>query len=351
MASLTLEGVTKRFGTQAAVHQVDLEVREGEFITLLGPSGCGKTTTLRMVAGFETPDDGRILIDGRDVSRVPAQQRNVGMVFQDYALFPHLTILENVEFPLRERRVPKGERRRRALEFLDLVQLPHPQRYPSEISGGQQQRVALARALVYGPSILLMDEPLGALDLKLRELMQFEIKRIQEQLRITTLYVTHDQSEALTMSDRIMVMNGGHALQCGTPEDIYGNPRDQFVADFVGQTNFLDGTIERDGTLRGADGAAVRLAPDTSVAEPTRVRAAVRLEAVRLSAAAPEDSAWPCCVGRISGRKFLGSRIHYFVQVGEWKIVAESTPDAKRWSDGDNVFVTWSPLHLTLWKR
>jgi spermidine/putrescine ABC transporter ATP-binding subunit len=351
MASLTLRGVTKRFGAQTAVQHIDLDVREGEFITLLGPSGCGKTTTLRMVAGFESPDEGQILIDGKDVSNVPAQQRNVGMVFQDYALFPHLTIQENVEFPLRERRVPKKERERRALEFLDLVQLPHPHRYPSEISGGQQQRVALARALVYDPSILLMDEPLGALDVKLRELMQLEIKRIQMQLNITTLYVTHDQSEALTMSDRIMVMNHGHALQCGTPEEIYDHPRDEFVADFVGQTNFLEGSIDADGSVHSNNGARIHLPLDIALAPGTPVRAAVRLEAVRLSTAAPSDPAWPHYSGRISGRKFLGSRVHYFVQIGDWRIVAESAPEGERWSQGDDVYVTWSPSDVTIWKR
>lgn len=351
MASLTIKGVSKRFGAHAAVKQVDLDVREGEFITLLGPSGCGKTTTLRMVAGFETPDEGQILIDGRDVSRTSVQQRNIGMVFQDYALFSHLTILENVEFPLRERGIPKKERARRALDFLDLVQLPHPRRYPSEISGGQQQRVALARALVYGPSILLMDEPLGALDVKLRELMQFEIKRIQMQLNITTLYVTHDQSEALTMSDRILVMNQGKALQCGTPEEIYGHPRDQFVADFVGQTNFLEGTLEKDGSMQGSGGVHLSTPPNISFAAGSLVRAAVRFEAVRLSSSALSDSALPCYPGRITGRKFLGSRIHYFVQIGSWKVIAESTPAGNRWSEGDNVFVTWSPCDLTIWKR
>jgi spermidine/putrescine ABC transporter ATP-binding subunit len=351
MASLTLKGISKRFGTHAAVQHVDLDVCEGEFITLLGPSGCGKTTTLRMVAGFETPDEGQILIDGRDVSRVPAQQRNIGMVFQDYALFPHLTILENVEFPLRERRVPKKERERRALEFLDLVQLPHPQRYPSEISGGQQQRVALARALVYGPSILLMDEPLGALDVKLRELMQFEIKRIQMQLNITTLYVTHDQSEALTMSDRIMVMNQGNALQCGTPEEIYGQPRHHFVADFVGQTNFLEGTVVQGGSVQGSNGTRLDLPANIALSAGMPVRAAIRLEAVRLSSSPPSDTTLPCYAGRISGRKFLGSRIHYFVQIGDWKITAESAPEGERWSEGDNVFVTWSPSDLTIWQR
>jgi ABC-type Fe3+/spermidine/putrescine transport system ATPase subunit len=291
------------------------------------------------------------LIDGKDVSNVAPQRRNVGMVFQDYALFPHLTIQENVEFPLRERHVPKKERQRRALQFLDLVQLPHPHRYPSEISGGQQQRVALARALVFGPSILLMDEPLGALDLKLREMMQLEIKRIQMQLKITTLYVTHDQTEALTMSDRIMVMNDGVALQCATPEEIYERPVDQFVADFIGQTNFLDGTVASDGSVKGANGSQIQVGKHTDLPVGSAVRAAVRLEAIRLCRNVRPDSTSQWYAGQVTDRKYLGSRIHYFVRLGEWKVVVESPAEGDRLAPGDAVFVTWDPSEVSIWRR
>jgi putative spermidine/putrescine transport system ATP-binding protein len=243
-----LRGLRKHFGDVAAVDGVDLEVRQGEFITLLGPSGSGKTTTLRMIAGFTAQSSGIIEIDGLDMSHVPPYRRDVGMVFQNYALFPHMTAAQNVAFPLEMRDLGKAEIKRRVAEALQLVQLPyHGARYPRQLSGGQQQRIALARAVVFGPRLLLMDEPLGALDKKLREALQLEILHISRQLGATVVYVTHDQEEALVMSDRIAIFRDGRIEQLGTGEDLYDRPVSLFVADFIGESNILRGRFERDG--------------------------------------------------------------------------------------------------------
>ncbi|MEZ5266269.1 MAG: ABC transporter ATP-binding protein [Acidimicrobiales bacterium] len=241
--------MTKRFGAFVAVHEAHFAIGEGEFFSLLGPSGCGKTTTLRMVAGFERPTSGRILLDGRDVSRVPPYKRDVNTVFQQYALFPHLSVYDNVAFGLRSRKVGAAEVRRRVGELLELVRLPEvADRRPGQLSGGQQQRIALARALVNRPRALLLDEPLGALDLKLRETMQVELKRIQREVNATFVYVTHDQAEALTMSDRIAVMHAGRTEQIGTPPEIYHRPATAFVASFIGNANLLPARVAgRDG--------------------------------------------------------------------------------------------------------
>ncbi|MBM3525134.1 MAG: ABC transporter ATP-binding protein, partial [Alphaproteobacteria bacterium] len=237
MADVVLENVSKSFGSVRAVDGFSLVVKEGELLTLLGPSGCGKTTTLRMVAGFFLPSAGRILIGGQDVTTLPPRKRNLGMVFQDYALFPHLTVADNIAFGLRERGAAKEQIRKRVGELLDLIRLPGVEgRYPRELSGGQQQRVALARALAYSPSVLLMDEPFGALDLKLREAMQVELHRILRELKITTIFVTHDQGEAMSLSDRIVVMLDGRAQQIGAPEELYARPATAFVAHFVGRS-------------------------------------------------------------------------------------------------------------------
>jgi spermidine/putrescine ABC transporter ATP-binding subunit len=243
-AKVSLKNLGKRFGDVVAVDRVTLEVYEGEFLTLLGPSGSGKTTTLMMIAGFEFPTEGEISIGGRDISGVPPSKRNIGMVFQNYALFPHMTVYDNIAFPLKMRKYNKTLISERVRAVLEKVKLPgFERRYPKQLSGGQQQRVALARALVFDPPVLLMDEPLGALDKKLREYMQIEIKNIQRDLKITTVYVTHDQAEALTMSNRIAVFNEGRVEQIGPPEEIYDRPANKFVADFIGETNFLEGSI------------------------------------------------------------------------------------------------------------
>ena len=241
-----LRGVTKRFDDVVAVDGLDLTVRKGEFLSLLGPSGCGKTTTLRLVAGFERPDEGEILIDGADVAALPPYKRDVNTVFQSYALFPHLTVLDNIAYGLKQRGFRRQQRHTRAMELLRLVKLEQlAGRKPRQLSGGQQQRVALARALVLAPKVLLLDEPLGALDLKVRKELQIELKRIQNEIGITFVYVTHDQEEALAMSDRVVVMNQGRIEQLGPPGEIYDTPATQFVADFIGETNF----IRRNGSV------------------------------------------------------------------------------------------------------
>lgn len=242
--SVQLKAVTKRFGQVTAVNNISLEIREGEFFSLLGPSGCGKTTTLRLIAGFETPDEGEIYIQHRLMNGTPPYRRNVNMVFQNYALFPHMNVCENIAFGLEMKRLSKTEIQSRVAQAVKLVRLGGLEgRMPAQLSGGQQQRVALARALVNKPAVLLLDEPLGALDLKLRKQMQLELKHLQQQLGITFIYVTHDQEEALTMSDRIAVMNEGQILQVGTPTEIYEKPTTRFVADFIGESNFLEGII------------------------------------------------------------------------------------------------------------
>jgi putative spermidine/putrescine transport system ATP-binding protein len=271
--AVTLEGVEKRFGDVVAVGGVDLSIADGEFFSMLGPSGSGKTTTLRMIAGFELPTAGRILLHGQDVTRLAPFDRDVNTVFQDYALFPHMSVGDNVAYGLVVRKVPKDERRRRVEEALRMVRLEgYDRRKPGQLSGGQRQRVALARALVNRPRVLLLDEPLGALDLKLREEMQIELKRIQQEVGITFIYVTHDQEEALTMSDRIAVFNAGRIEQVGAPADVYERPATRFVAGFVGTSNLLTGDAAR--AIVGRPGTftvrpeKIRLAsPDTTVAD------------------------------------------------------------------------------------
>ena len=264
-AVIQLDRVVKQFGRYVAVHDADFTIRRGEFFSLLGPSGCGKTTTLRMIAGFEQPTDGRILLEGQNVSRVPPYRRNVNTVFQHYALFPHMTVYDNVAFGPRCRKLEAPEVERRVRALLAVVRLSDfAERRPAQLSGGQQQRVALARALVNYPSALLLDEPLGALDLKLRQVMQIELKRIQREVGITFIYVTHDQEEALTMSDRIAVMNEGRVEQIGSPQEIYHSPASVFVANFIGIANLLPGKVTR----VEADRVRVWLAGDGEVSLP-----------------------------------------------------------------------------------
>jgi spermidine/putrescine ABC transporter ATP-binding subunit len=274
---VVLRGVTKRYGDLVAVDSVDLEVQNGEFLALLGPSGCGKTTTLRMIAGFDEPTEGEIEIDGRSTVGIPPNKRNVNTVFQAYALFPHMTVLDNVAYGLKQRKVGKEERYREAGEALELVHLTgREQAKPAELSGGMQQRVALARALVMKPRVLLLDEPLGALDLKLRKAMQVELKRIQRDVGITFVVVTHDQEEAMAMADRIAVMNAGRIDQLDVPSEIYDRPATPFVADFIGDMNHLGGTLERD------DGKLVATVGDARFGIGRVVREARPGERVRL---------------------------------------------------------------------
>src|SRR4051794_16277786 len=307
--AIELVGIAKRFhsrrGVVTAVERVDLTIREGEFFSLLGPSGCGKTTTLRMIGGFEEPTRGQILLHGRDVVGVPANHRDVNMVFQSYALFPHMSVYENVAFGLRRKSVPRDETKRRVGEMLELVQLEgKSDRRPRELSGGQQQRVALARALVNHPRALLLDEPLAALDLKLRQAMQLELKRIQREVGITFVFVTHDQNEALTLSDRLVVMNGGRIEQLGTPREVYERPRTRFVAGFTAPSTLMPGRVRRlDGGTAELDAAAgeVLVVPDAAgsgAAVGEQLDLTVRPEKIALSAADPTPG-WCALRGRV----------------------------------------------------
>ena len=354
MARVTLAGVTRRFGDVTAVAELSLDVREGEFLTLLGPSGCGKTTTLRMIAGFVTPTRGRVRIDDEDVTALPPGKRNVGMVFQDYALFPHLTVAENIGFGLRERRVPAAERARRVRELLALVRLPGLEdRHPAALSGGQQQRVALARALAYTPRVLLMDEPLGALDLKLREAMQAELHQLQRELGITTIYVTHDQDEAMSLSDRIVVMSDGRAEQVGAPEEIYQRPRTAFVASFVGKINFLRGTVRSTDDLSAivdiGEARVIRAWGDRPLAVGRPVRVAVRPEDAWMRPGSTPDSeddgagSRPSLIATVEGRRFLGNLTHYRLTTRSGHVLLLETPgnDAAA-KIGDLVTVSWN---------
>jgi spermidine/putrescine transport system ATP-binding protein len=347
--AVRFEGVTKRFGAATAVEGLSLEIRQGEFFSLLGPSGCGKTTTLRMVAGFEQPSEGRIFLDGEPVAGVPPYKRNVNTVFQSYALFEHLDVSGNVAFGLKRRKVAAPEIAERVAASLDLVQLRGRERSrPNELSGGQRQRVALARALVNRPAVLLLDEPLGALDLKLRRQMQVELKEIQREVGITFLYVTHDQEEALAMSDRIAVMDAGVVAQCGTPEDVYERPAKPFVAGFIGISNLMEGRVESGG-VRLVNGAlcAARL-PD-GVGAGTTVQLSVRPEKIVLDAADADGMVQ--LPGIVAERVYVGTATQVIVELeGGARVVAleQNTQRAHaddRWELGDRVSVCWLPAH------
>jgi spermidine/putrescine transport system ATP-binding protein len=313
---IRLIGLTKKFAEVTAVDHIDLDVAPGEFFSLLGPSGCGKTTTLRMIAGFEQPTEGRIILDGTDVAYTPPHKRNVNTVFQNYALFPHLDVFDNVAFGLRRAKRPKNEVKERVLQALELVQLGGLEsRKPSQLSGGQQQRVALARALVLNPSVLLLDEPLGALDAKLRKTLQIELKTLQREVGITFIYVTHDQEEALTMSDRLAVMNGGQVEQIGAPQDVYEDPETLFVADFLGVSNLMDATAQ------GAHDGRCRVRADTfelaagsgaiDITGPAKI--VIRPERIELeSREAPGPNRLPGMVERLV---YVGSAVQVIVRV------------------------------------
>jgi spermidine/putrescine transport system ATP-binding protein len=351
--------VVKRFGDFLAVDHIDLEVRDGEFFSLLGPSGCGKTTTLRMIGGFEEPTSGTIELQGRDVTWLPPYRRNVNTVFQNYALFPHLSIFDNVAFGLRRKRVKDAEVKRRVGEMLQLVELPgYERRKPAQLSGGQAQRVALARALINRPAVLLLDEPLGALDLKLRKQMQVELKRIQQEVGITFIYVTHDQEEAMTMSDRIAVMNRGRYEQLGDPESLYERPTTRFVAGFLGISNLLPGRLEGAG---GSDDryAVLRLADDSAVRVPrgqanghTTVEIGVRPEKIRMhSADAQVPAASNQLAGTVRDASYLGVSTQYIVETRDGGLITvyeqnvERTVHGSLHRPGENVRLSWSPDH------
>jgi spermidine/putrescine ABC transporter ATP-binding subunit len=337
-ASIRLDRVTKRFpGGVVAVAGVELTVEPGEFFSLLGPSGCGKTTTLRMIAGFEEPDEGRIVIGGRDLTHVPVHHRDIGMVFQSYALFPHRTVAENVAFGLRMRKVAKPEADARVAAALAQVKLEgYEQRRPAELSGGQQQRVALARAIVIRPPVLLCDEPLGALDRKLRQAMQVELKELQRALGVTLVFVTHDQEEALAMSDRIGVMNSGRLEQVGAPAEIYDRPRTRFVAEFIGEINLIEGTISG-GRFAAADGRGL---PAPAAGDGP---AALALRPEKLRIVAPGEGV---IEGVVSDASFLGDQVLYSVALagGRRLLVKEGNPGTGALRrNGAAVGLRWEP--------
>ncbi|HEU5243667.1 MAG TPA: ABC transporter ATP-binding protein [Gaiellaceae bacterium] len=360
MPDVRLERVTKVFGDTVAVDDISLDIAHGEFFSLLGPSGCGKTTTLSMIGGFEDPTAGRILLHGDDVTLVPPYRRDVNTVFQSYALFPHLSVFDNVAFGLRRKGVARAEIRRRVGEMLELVALTGlDSRKPAQLSGGQQQRIALARALVNQPRVLLLDEPLGALDLKLRKQMQLELKRIQNEVGITFLYVTHDQEEAMVMSNRLAVMNGGHIEQVATPEEAYDRPATGFVAGFLGASNLLSGRIgERsDGFVRvDLDrGGSVLAAANDTPDDASLVQIGVRPEKLTLAGmrgeVPPRTNALD---GRVALVTYIGVSHQYSVELaggGELTVYAQNAGGAALPQGGDAVRVLWEPEHTFIVRK
>jgi spermidine/putrescine ABC transporter ATP-binding subunit len=344
---LSLRDVSKAYGAAQAVAGVDLDIAAGELLTLLGPSGSGKTTLLMAIAGFVEPDVGDILLQGRSLRGVPPYHRNIGVVFQQYALFPHLTVAQNIAYPLAVRAVSRAERRRAVAEALELVRLfGLADRYPKQLSGGQQQRVALARALVFRPPILLMDEPLGALDRKLRAQMQLEIRGIQQQLGITTVYVTHDQEEALTLSDRIAVMQDGRIAQLGTPLDVYEWPRTPFVAEFLGESNLLRGTVAgSDGgelVVRTEDGLILRTTFREGFRSGDQVLVLLRPEQIQVSPGHEAATGYP---GVVESCTYLGAMLRLAVRVGTQELLVTANPRAvpDAVGSGKAVTVRWEP--------
>ena len=349
--AVDIRGITKRFDDVVAVDAVDMQIADGEFFAMLGPSGCGKTTTLRMIAGLEFPTEGSLKIFGAEVGTLPPNKRPVNTVFQSYALFPHMNVLDNVAFGLRMSGVDRSTVRQRAAEMIGLVRLSGMEnRRPSQMSGGQQQRVALARALVNEPKVLLLDEPLGALDLKLRQDMQLELKSLQRRLGISFVFVTHDQDEALTMSDRIAVMNNGRLLQVGSPEDIYERPVNRFVADFIGTTNLLDATVVDNDTVCLTNGT--RVAATSSFPSGTAVAVCLRPERARLIDPDGEET-----TSRIDGTidtvTYIGNARVYGVRLDwmEVRVREANQPGSTPRQPGDRVSVVWDVDAVTVVDR
>ena len=356
MAMVRLEQASKRYGEVVALHEVDLSVEEGEFVTLLGPSGSGKTTMLNLIAGMIAPTSGRIHIAGKDATQTPPNKRGLGMVFQNYALMPHMTIFENIAFPLRVRKMSNEEIKTKVAKVLDLVHLPNvANRKPRELSGGQQQRISLARCIVYNPSIILMDEPLGALDKKLREQMQLELKRIHTELKITMLYVTHDQEEALTMSDRIVLLNEGQIEQMGAPEDMYFRPRSVFAADFLGDSNMWDAKLDAAGAQSRVTltaGIALQAGSSAFARAGETVKAMIRPENVSVVREGDDASRFENHVeGTAIDSIIMGGVIKHYVNLkGDATIVAqELTRSGRRaLAAGQPVRLAWRALDTLL---
>lgn len=348
---VSLDGVAKRFGDFVAVQRMDLQIYKGEFLALMGSSGCGKTTTLRMIGGYLEPSSGDILIRGRSMNGVPLEKRNIGMVFQSYALFPHMTVAQNVGFGLRMRGLPRHVRAEKIRAALDLVELSAlADRYPIQLSGGQRQRVAIARVIAYEPDILLLDEPLANLDRRLRDQMRIELKKLQDKVGITTVYVTHDQEEALSMADRVAVMEGGELLQFGTPSEIYNHPTTRFVATFLGNTTSFSGTVtdldKGRAHVRVPEGPLITIthAEDLSVGEECMV--SVRPERVHVCAQRPAGDV-NVFAGVIEVQSYLGAIVEYVVRLSDCGMLiraSEPLPHGRpSYDEGDAVWVTWDP--------
>ena len=349
---ISLEGITKKFGVITAVDDVTLDIKRGEFFALLGPSGCGKTTLLRMLAGLEAPTSGRILIDGQDITDVPPYDRPVNMMFQSYALFPHMTVERNVAFGLRQERMSKRDIDTRVAELLELVQLTdYAKRKPAELSGGQSQRVALARSLAKSPKLLLLDEPLAALDKKLREETQFELMNIQERTNVTFVVVTHDQEEAMTLSTRIAVMNEGVVQQMGRATEVYEFPRTRYVADFLGSINLFEGVVAKaadtdDIRVESQQaGIPLYLDPGETLVPDTAVHVAIRPEKIDISREAPEQKE-NCCQGKVVEIAYQGSLSIYRIELPTGKIVRVTMPNQARTTErkvdwNDEVWLHW----------
>ncbi len=357
IGQITLISVTKQFGDTVAVDDVSLQIEGGEFFSLLGPSGCGKTTTLRIIGGFAYPTTGEVFINGELMAEMPPYRRPVNTVFQNYALFPHKTVAQNIAFGLQMKKATKAEISDAVENALDLIQLSgYDDRKPSELSGGERQRVALARALINEPTILLLDEPLSALDLKLRKQMQSELKALQRKVGITFVYVTHDQGEALALSDRIAVMNGGKILQVGTPSDIYDSPQSRFVADFIGTSNFLEGTLisENEITLTMEPPLKVVSTPNNDIPLNASVTVAVRPERIDLRMTPTSDVA-NCLRGVIQDESYLGTTLQYTIEtdVPTPLIVHQQNTgarDGRRFQRGDTVYLQWTPENASVLK-
>lgn len=350
-AALTLEGLTKVYGHDTVLDDVSLTVGAGEFVTLLGPSGSGKTTTLSIIAGFTAPTSGRVMLDGEDITSLPTHKRGIGVVFQNYALFPHMTVRENIAFPLKQRKTSKPVIESKIAEVLDLVDLAkYSDRYPIELSGGQQQRVALARALVFGPRLLLLDEPLAALDRKLRETLQYELKRIHQEVGITFLCVTHDQEEALVLADNIALYNDGKVEQFGAPQELYETPRSYFVANFLGSSNMLPAEVVSDREVTLSEGT-VLLGPmgagGISPGEPCTLM--IRPDALRpqSSLSSSSDNA---IQGTIQNVLYLGTELRYEVTTAHGTQLVASSPTRSGFvgKSGDSVVLCWQPSDASL---
>lgn len=355
MPGVRLEGLTKRFGKTVAIENINLEIEDGEILTFLGPSGCGKTTTLRCIAGLLLPDEGDVYLGDERVTDLPPEKRKLGLVFQNYALWPHMTVFQNLAFGLELRRVPKAEIWRRMEDALALVRLSGlHERYPRQLSGGQQQRVALARALVLEPKLLLLDEPLSNLDAQLREEMRFELRELQKNLGITSVYVTHDQAEALVLSDRIAILQAGRLVQVAPPSEIYSRPGNRFVAGFVGLSSFMEGTVvqltETPGQVivKTEDGIEIRARADGHQLHQT-VTVAIRPEHIQVHAHRTAEAASQLNIlqGTVQRSAYLGDVIDYRVQVGQWVLRTHTDTDMVL-REGDSVFLTVAPDQITL---